>query len=318
MEITPYNCKEFKLSDIKQSDIYLNLPSYFKKYHKNKETICSDIFRYYTIKDVTLDNCTIFTPDEIKESEIYKGTPNNKYYRNAYLKTDQLCSRINRYYNNISVYDIVLSKKLQNGECPDNDTCKMTNMEIIGEKIIQKIKEEYKWLNISYEKEIKTKYNLRFDGSLFFSLISNNSLSSKNIIHVIRIEYDGLQHFDRNNFWNRDGNKFNNQRNRDILKENLVFNNKESLIRVYNIDRIRNTIKYFKELIIKTIYYILNGFNILIKIKENVENLFELSQYNISFVYDYNHFNYDDIYDIIIYNDSVQHKVKLDEFLSLN
>ena len=93
---------------------------------------------------------------------------------------------------------------------------------------------------------------------------------------------------------------------RDKLKEYNVYENSESLIRVYNINKCNNTIQYLEELILRTIDCMIFGYNVLIRIRDDVENLFNLPQYkNLGWLNNYDMFQFGDIYQIIILKNKI-------------
>ena len=296
--IIPENCNSFTLKEIRASKLYQDLPQSYKNPFKSKETICNDILIYYTQRDVTIDNCMNHTIKDIKESVLYKNLPNK--YKNLYHNKSTICDNIKTYYTNN--YETILSV---------STPPKVSVIESVAEKIVDKVIHKYGYLSIKYQTQERNKYGHKFDGTLRFNY--------KNQEHIIRLEYDGFQHFDRNHYWNNNNGGFDNQVMRDKLKEYSVYENSESLIRVYNINKSNNTIQYLEELISRTIDYICNGYDVLITIRENIENLFNLPQYkNYNWLENYDMFPFDDMYQISIFKDkNLLYHIKLTDFLTV-
>jgi hypothetical protein len=169
-----------------------------------------------------------------------------------------------------------------------------TELERIGSNMIKMLMKEYPKWEMKYEIQLPNSYRHRFDGTL--------SYNGK----IIRIEYDGFQHFDPNSYWFKQGKStFEDQRNRDKLKEYSVYEKNESLIRVCHLNKYKDSIEYLRQLLVNTIRLHVLGYNVLITIndktfKEKMET-----------------YQYDDLYTIaLIHNKFKIGQMTINEFIN--
>lgn len=169
--------------------------------------------------------------------------------------------------------------------CPH---CNQSKLEKIAFHTIQSIILDYSTYNIKleYREQEKNIHGQKYDGSLY--------ISYNKITYILRLEYDGEQHFDSDNYYNIKNKGFDYQRKRDILKEQHIFDNNESLIRVNKIED-NNNIKYLELFLHKTIPFIIHGYQVLINIKNDI--MINNKNCNVSDL------EYDNLYSINMFKD---------------
>jgi hypothetical protein len=131
--------------------------------------------------------------------------------------------------------------------------------QIILEKHIDNIKEYFKdKFNITYERESKIEniFNIKHSFRIDYKIIICDK--SNNLLNILYIEIDGIQHFENVSIWL----PFEKQQNRDIYKMKFILNNNNKIIRIYQPDIIND--KYYNH--INEI--IINEINNIVKIKE--------------------------------------------------